>query len=60
MPPADPSKVVLLAAFEVVDEPGRSKYEAYCRRCGKSVYASDAAFYSILDDECPGNDSNDV
>ena len=49
-----------LGPFEALDEPGREKYQAFCRRCGKSVYVSDAGVYSILEDECPGNDSNDV
>ena len=49
-----------LGAFESVDEPGRAKYQAFCRRCGKSVYVSDAGVYSILEDECPGDDSSDV
>ena len=29
-----------LGPFEAVDEPGREKYQAFCRRCGKSVYDS--------------------
>lgn len=46
-----------LGAFDAVDEPGRAKYEAFCRRCGKSVYVSDAVVYSILDDECPAEET---
>jgi hypothetical protein len=45
-----------LGAFEAVDEPGRAKYQVFCRSCGKSVYVSDAAVYSILEDECPAEE----
>jgi hypothetical protein len=43
-----------LEPFEPVDEPGIRKYQAVCSRCGKSVYASRKALYSILEDICPG------
>ena len=42
--------------FEEVAEPGVPKYQAVCARCGKSVYASPVALYSILEDECPGQE----
>lgn len=43
-----------LGPFESVDEPGMLKYEAFCSKCGKSVYVSTVALYSILEDSCPG------
>ena len=43
-----------LEPFEPVDEPGVLKYRALCLRCGKSVYVSSLAHYSILEDICPG------
>jgi hypothetical protein len=45
-----------LGAFEAVEEPGMLKYQAVCGACGKSVYASPVALYSILEDECPGEE----
>ena len=44
-----------LESFEPVDEPGMMKYQAFCSKCGKSVYVSTIALYSILEDSCPGN-----
>jgi len=43
-----------LSPFEPVEEPGVFKYQAFCDLCGKSVYASGVALYSLLEDECPG------
>ena len=40
--------------FEPVDEPGLLKFEAFCLKCGKSVYGSYKTLYSILEDRCPG------
>ena len=39
---------------ETEDGPG---YQAICRRCGASVYASDGPIYSILAEICPGTRS---
>jgi hypothetical protein len=44
-----------LGPFEPVDEPGVLKYQAFCKLCGRSVYASSVALYSLLEDECPGS-----
>ena len=44
--------------FELVEEPGVPKYQAFCHSCGKSVYASNVAVYSILEDGCPGDLTN--
>ena len=43
-----------LESFEPVDEPGMMKYQAFCLKCGKSVYVSTIALYSILEESCPG------
>jgi len=43
-----------LGPFEPVDEPGMMKFQAFCLKCGKSVYVSTIALYSILEDSCPG------
>ncbi|MCI0558958.1 MAG: hypothetical protein MN733_10715 [Nitrososphaera sp.] len=42
-----------LGVFEPTDD-GRG-YQAVCRQCGKSVYASDRTLYSILEEKCPGS-----
>jgi hypothetical protein len=44
-----------LGPFEPVEEPGLMKHQAICRSCGRSVYVSTVALYSLLEDECPGN-----
>ena len=32
-------------------------YQAACRRCGQTIYASDRARYSLLEAVCPGGAS---
>ena len=27
-------------------------FQAYCRQCGQSIYASHTVYYSLLDDTC--------
>lgn len=46
-----------LGPFESVDEPGLLKFQAFCSSCGKSIYASSVALYSILEDTCPEAES---
>ena len=43
-----------LGPFEPIEEPGALKYEAICYSCRKSVFISDVAVCSILEDKCPG------
>ena len=43
-----------LGEWEAVDGEDKMRYQALCSRCGKSVYASSQALYSILADSCPG------
>ena len=49
-----------LEPFELVDEPGMLKYQAFCLSCGKSVYVSSLALYSILEETCPGQESENT
>lgn len=41
-----------LGEWEQADERGL-QWQAICRRCSKSIYASNQVIYSILADTCP-------
>ncbi len=41
-----------LGEWEAVDGEDKMRYQAFCSRCGKSVYVSSQALYSILADNC--------
>lgn len=42
-----------LTGWEPVEESSTTGYQATCRHCGKTVYASHKIVYSLLDDTCP-------
>lgn len=43
-----------LGKWEALDGEDMMRYQAVCGQCGKSVYASSQALYSILADNCSG------
>lgn len=45
-----------LGPFEPTEDPGLVTYQAFCRKCGRPVYASSANVFSILEETCPGEE----
>ena len=43
-----------LGEWQQTEGPGIVGYEARCKRCKKTAYASQLAVYSVLADVCPG------
>ena len=43
-----------LGPFELVKDSGLIGYQARCKRCGRTTYASAVIVYSVLEDTCKG------